>query len=270
MAQGRESPTGYEWDEHAVPSEPEPLVMPEPAGGDPYGAAARSEGAPASPDRRGALPAWAIVAIVLIQATALVTTVALVVSGVQRLGEDPEPVATTTVQSPDPTESASPEREPGTVTDEAGREVVDGTGSFDRPAALDEHTLSWTTWTDGTISVTALEVDLDATAPAASAAQEETLVQDGYRLVLATYEVRYEGPGQLAPAEELWLTGESARSYFPDIGEGLVPDPMKAISPLESGHSATFRSAFLIPETELESFRLGVETYTGEILYFGT
>lgn len=284
MAQGRDSRTGYEWEEHPVPSEPEPLTMPERAGEEPRGAADRVGPAalgsnapePSTPEpnapepgggRRGALPAWAIVAIVLVQATALVATVALVMGGLQRLGHSPEPVATTTVQATAPDQSASPEREPGTVTDQSGREISDGTGGFEQPAAPGEHTLSWSTWTDGTISVTALEVDLDATAPAA---QEETLLQDGYRLVLATYEVRYDGPGQLAPAEELWLTGESERSYFPDIGEGLVPDPMKAISPLESGRSATFRSAFLVPETEIESFRLGVETYTGEILYVGT
>ena len=73
------------------------------------------------------------------------------------------------------------------------------------------------------------------------------MVQDGYRLVLATYEVRYDGPGQLAPAEELWLTGESDRTYFPDIAEGLVDDPMKHIDPLQGGETARFRSAFLVP-----------------------
>lgn len=82
--------------------------------------------------------------------------------------------------------------------------------------------------------------------------------------------MRYDGPGRLAPAEELWLTGESDRTYFPDIAEGLVPDPMKRISPLGSGESQTFHSAFLVPETEIDSFRLGVETFNGEILYFAT
>ena len=269
MAQGRESPTGYEWEEHTGLSEPEPLTMPERAGEGPRGGADRV--GPTGPEprtgRRGALPAWAIVASVLVQATALGAVVALVVGGLQRLGQSPEPAGTTAVQATAPEQTTSPEREPGTVTDQSGREISDGTGGFEQPAAPGEHTLSWSTWTDGTISVTALEVDLDATAPAAP---EETLRQAGSRLGRATCAVRYDGPGQLAPAEELWLTGESERSYFPDIGEGLVPDPMKAISPLESGRSATFRSAFLVPETEIESFRLGVETYTGEILYVGT
>ena len=274
MAQGRESPTGYEWEEHTVPSEPELLVIPERAGEQPRGGGDRvgpTAPEPTAPDplagRRGALPAWAIVAIVLVQATALVATVALVMGGLQRLGHSPEPVATTTVQVTAPDQSASPEREPGTVTDQSGREISDGTGGFEQPAAPGEHTLSWSTWTDGTISVTALEVDLDATAPAA---QEETLLQDGYRLVLVEYEVRYDGTGHLAPAEELWLTGESDRTYFPDVGEGIVPDPMKRIAPLGDGQSASFHSAFLVPETEVETFRLGVETFSGEILYFAT
>ena len=65
MAQGRESPTGYEWEEHTVLSEPEPLTMPERAGEGPRGGADRV--GPTGPEprtgRRGALPAWAIVAI---------------------------------------------------------------------------------------------------------------------------------------------------------------------------------------------------------------
>src|SRR5699024_689229 len=63
--------------------------------------------------------------------------------------------------------TSSPERRPGTVTDSAGREVEDGTGGYDDPATIGEHTVSWTAWTDGTIAVTALDVDLDATVPGA-------------------------------------------------------------------------------------------------------
>ena len=142
-----------------------------------------------------------------------------------------------------------------------------GTGGHPRPATVGEHTVSWSAWTDGALSVTPLELDTAATAPGADG---KDVVQDGYRLVLVTYEVRYDGPGQLAPAEELWLTGESDRTYFPDIAEGLVPDPMTSISPLDSGESSRFRSAFLVPEKEVDTFRLGVETFSGELLYFTT
>lgn len=303
MAQGREEPSGYDWEDRSVPAEPEPLALPDHrrdgpvaltdpehplvapgAAGDPHDPVPETGpyGAPSftydplpvveeSAARRGGLPAWAIVAIVLVQAVALVTSVALVVGGVERLTAEEPPAPTTAPSAPAPTPTApptaSPEREPGTVTDSEGREVTDGTGGYDDPATVGEHTLSWRAWTEGTVSVAALEVDLDAEVPSAPDAH---VVQDGYRLVLVTYEVSYDGPGQLAPAEELWLTGESDRTYFPDVAEGLVPTPMRKISPLQDGESATFHSAFLVPETEVESFRLGVETFTGEILYFAT
>ena len=312
MVQGRETPSGYDWEDSSVPTEPEPLALPDhqhgpagerparaadatpegtaPADGDaaeepsspfdafehigPYGAPSftydpQASQADARP-RRGTLPAWAIVTIAVVQATALVATVALVLGGIQRItAPDPEaPVAApSTEEESDPPSSASPEREPGTVTDSAGREVTDGTGGYEDPATVGEHTVSWTVWTDGTIGVTALEVDVAATVPGADG---QDVVQDGYRLVLATYEVHYDGPGQLAPAEELWLTGESDRTYFPDIAEGLVEDPMKHIGPLQDGETARFRSAFLVPEEEVDTFHLGVETFSGEILYFAT
>ncbi|ATG50729.1 hypothetical protein CFK38_03740 [Brachybacterium vulturis] len=221
---------------------------------------------------RGTLPPWAIVAIVLVQAAALVASVALVLGGIERMtARDPgAPVAEPSSQAPNPTappSSVAPERQPGTVTDSAGREVADGTGGYADPATVGEHTVSWTAWTDGTIAVSALEVDLAATVPGAGG---QDVVQEGYRLVLVTYEVRYDGPGQLAPAEELWLTGESDLTYFPDVAEGLVTDPMKTIRPLQDGETARFRSAFLVPEAEIDTLRLGVETFSGEILYFAT
>lgn len=279
MAQGRDSPTGYDWEEHSDPSEPAPFALPArdrvvqddaPCGAPSftYDPQEPTEEEP----RRGGLPAWAIVAIVIVQAAALVAVVGLVMGGLQRLA-DPSPAAPVATPSGEeesasvPASQASQEREPGIVTDSAGREVTDGTGGYDRPATVGEHTVSWSAWTDGALSVTPLEVDTAATAPGADG---KDVVQDGYRLVLVTYAVRYEGPGRLAPAEELWLTGESDRTYFPDIAEGLVPDPMTSISPLGSGESAQFRSAFLVPEKEVDTFRLGVETFSGELLYFTT
>lgn len=309
MAQERGTPSGYDWEDRSVPTEPEPIALPaagdesrqaaasRPRAGDkgeepvaepwrsafddgaPYGApsytydpgeAEREPGA----RRRGALPPWAILAIVVVQAAALVASVGLVVGGIRGLAS-PEPVSpsaapTTEEESGAPTDpSATPsqDREPGTVTDSRGREVGDGTGRYEQPATIGEHTVSWPAWTDGTLSVTALAVDLEAEVPRAAG---RDVVQDGYRLVMVDYEVRYEGAGRLAPAEELWLTGESDRTYFPDVGEGLVEDPMKRVGPLGSGETARFHSAFLVPESEIDSFRLGVETFSGEILYFGT
>lgn len=303
MAQGRETPSGYDWEDRSVPTEPEPLALPNHHQGStgerpareaapesaPTPSAPEDDGDPgpfgapsftyapqatsaATTRRRGVLPAWAIVAIVVVQAAALVASVALVLGGIERMsaGDPASPVADPASDPQTrsaPPASSSPEREPGTVTDTDGREVTDGTGGYDDPARIGEHTVSWPAWTSGTIAVTALEVDVAATVPGASG---KDVVQDGYRLILATYEVRYDGPGQLAPAEELWMTGETDLSYFPDIAQGLVADPMKHVAPLEDGGTARFHSAFLVPEEQVAGFRLGVETFSGEILYFAT
>lgn len=300
MAQGRDDSSGYEWEE-SIPTEPEPLMLPshgiqppaehphvqeqwlETDGADdeestPFGAPSftydpQAMAAPEESDRRrGALPAWAIVGIVAVQAAALVAIVGLVLGGLQRwTSEEPAPPAaspSTEKETRSPVAQQAPEETvPGTVTDSTGRELTDGTGSYEDPATIGEHTVSWPSWNDGTLSVTALDIDLDATIPGAAG---KDVVQDGYQLVLVAYEVRYDGPAQLAPAEELWLSGESQRTYFPEISDGLVTDPMRAISPLSSGESAQFHSAFLVAENEISSFRLGVQTFNGDILYFKT
>lgn len=318
MATERDDASGYDWEEKSVPTEPEPLALPDRspertgggradgrgADGSAVGSADRPApadlqapededldlfGAPRftydpqdvagdAPDevdgrRRGALPAWAILGIVAVQALALVAVVGLVVGGVQRLGgEEPDPSAAPTATAARPTRtpvvSESPrDRVPGTVTDEGGTELTDGTGDYDRPATVGEHAFGWPVWTGGTLRVAAQGVDLAATVPGAAG---KNVLQDGYQLVVVTFEVRYEGPGRLAPVEELWLTGESQRTYFPEVGEGLMADPMQAVGSLESGESATFHSAFLVPAAELDSFRLGVETFSGETLYYET
>ncbi|MGP4975535.1 hypothetical protein [Brachybacterium tyrofermentans] len=223
------------------------------------------------PDPRGerpsrGIPPWAIVAIVALQVVAMVGSVGLIVGGALRLfGQDQEPAAAPATRS-GPSEQAVPDKSPGVVTDTQGEELEDGTGGFDDPAVIGEHTLSWTTWTAGTISVSALDADLDAGLPGAQGAD---VVEDGYRLIEVTYEVRYEGSGQLAPVEELWISGESHRAYYQDIAQGLLPDPMEEVRPLGDGQSAEFRSLLLVPDGELDGLRLGVETYNGEILYFG-
>lgn len=302
MSTGRGTPSDYDWEDGADPQTSEPVPLPsrapsqhtplpgvdpdgtlpphspstpDPEG--PYGAPSFSYDAPdRQPEERRErrLPAWAILAMVAVQGAAAVAIVALVLGAAQNLfgRQEPGPTAApptaTAPATRAPTEQETDRvKEPGTVTDGDGQEVTDGTGGYDDPATIGEHTVTWNVWTGGTLSVTPHAVDLDATPPAASG---KDMLQDGYRLVLVEYEVRYDGTGRLAPAEELWLTGESDRTYFPDIGEGIVPDPMKRITPLASGQSARFHSAFLVPESEVDTFRLGVETFSGEILYFGT
>lgn len=287
MAQGQEDSSGYDWERPIVPSSPPaPFSPPTELGegsGEVPGDGAAPFGAPTfsydpaavaqAPTRRRLLPAWAIVAIVALQAVALVASIALVTGGIERVMAEPsapspvtEPASAPVTRSPAPS-AAAPAREPHTVTDAAGRELTDGTGDHADPATIGEHTVSWRAWTHGSLGVRPLEVDLEVTIPGVDGAD---VVRDGYRLVLVAYEVRYDGPGQLGPAEELWLTAESDRSYFPDIAEGLVEDPMTGIAPLEDGESARFHSAFLVPEAELPSLRLGVETFTGEIAYYAT
>lgn len=275
MAQQRGTPSGYDWERGSLPSEAEPFA--------PIGTTGHPSSGPVGPQGGTALsgitvsdpqgerpsrgiPPWAIVAIVALQVVALVGSVGLIVGGALRLLErDAEPSAATATRSGPPEESA-PAKTPGVVTDSQGEELDDGTGGFDDPAVVGEHTLSWTTWTAGTISVSALAVDLDSSLPRA---RDADVVEDGYRLIEVTYLVAYEGPGQLAPVEELWISGESHRAFYQDIAEGLLPKPMQGVRPLSGGQSAEFHSLLLIPDGDLDGLRLGVETYSGETLYFG-
>lgn len=280
MTSQRGTPHGYDWEDSSTPSEPEHRALPDrrsgpprveeggplPAGAPRFDHPEDHAGGSERTSRR--LPPWSIVAIVALQVVALIATVGLVVGGVLRLVEDdPDPASAPSATRSPAQDEQERDREPGVVTTAEGTEVRDGTGSFEEPATVGEHTVSWPTWTDGTISVTVLEVDLEATLPGADGVD---VAEDPYRLVAVTYEVRYEGPGQLAPVEELWLTGESDRAYYPDISEGLVPDPLSDIRPLGSGEGTEFRSVFVLPEQELESFRLGVETYSGRTLYYAS
>ena len=294
MTQPRGRSAGYDWEDTSVPSEPDVLELPDRrrdprSDGDGGSAGGACDGsAVAGPDGAGfgaprfeypaedeveqtprTLPAWSIVAIVALQAVALIGTVFLVVGGVLRLTEgDPAPTAAPPPPSAGSTpseDSGQQQSRPGVVTAADGTELRDGTGGYEDPAQIGEHTFSWRAWTDGTISVRGLEVDPDATLPGADGVD---VAQDGYRLVAVTYEVRYDGPGQLAPVEELWLTGETDQAYLRDVAPGLVPDPMQEVPPLGSGESAEFHSVFVVPEEDLEGFRLGVETYSGEALYY--
>src|SRR5699024_11994978 len=100
--------------------------------------------APEEPRRRPALPAWAIVVIVLLQSAALVASVALVVGGIERItSRDPDaPTAAPSTEEATPSDApttSSPERRPGTVTDSSGREVDDGTGGDGAPPPTVQH-----------------------------------------------------------------------------------------------------------------------------------
>ncbi|MEE1650535.1 hypothetical protein V1260_06990 [Brachybacterium sp. J144] len=229
------------------------------------------------PERRARRSRRAVlIGIVALQAAAVLIIGGLALRGAMDLvGPEPAPGAADPGAAPTgpaaprttpaaPTGATGPS-DPGTVTDAQERELADGTGAYDSPGEVGVHTFSWPTWTDGTLSVTALAVDPEATLPAAAG---EDVIQEGYRLVSVTYEARYEGPGTFAPVEELWLTAETDRTYYQDVAVGLVADPMRSAPKLRDGESARFTSLFIVAEDELEGVRLGAQTFDGEMLYY--
>lgn len=283
MTQHRGPRPGYDWDGASAPAEPAPVDLPDRRESEPVGPGdlgdslfAGPEGVPGASAESGPVKhpgrrftPWSILAIVALQAVVTVAVAALVVGGVlSLLRGDPAPApdaAPPATQAP--TDEQTPRtKEPGTVTDAQGKELTDGTGGYDHPGDVGEHTFGWAVWTEGTLSVSAREVDLEATLPRAG---EDGLLEDGFQLVEVTYEARYDGPGQFAPVEELWLAGETDRTYFHDVAEGLLPDTLRAVKPLSDGESAEFRALYVVPSQEIDEFRLGVETYSGEVLYYG-
>src|SRR5699024_11226304 len=133
-----EDPAGYDWEGGSVPAEPEPLALPAAVGAP--SSTYDPQRAPEEPRRRPALPAWAIVAIVLLQSAARVASVALVIGGIERItSRGPEaPTAAPSTEAATPSAApttSSPERRPGTATDSAGPEEEDGTGGEHQPAA---------------------------------------------------------------------------------------------------------------------------------------
>lgn len=210
-----------------------------------------------SRERRG-LPAWAVVAIVALAVLGLVGALGILVSGgIYLLGGG----ASDGVLVDDTMEA-----EPGTVTDSAGGEVTDGTGSYEFPATVGEHSFSWPTWTDGTLRITALELTADASLPLAA---EQDVTQPGFQLVTLTADVVYEGEGQVVVAEELWVGAETDLAYYNDVGTGLLENPVLLGGSLRDGQSARITVGYLVPEAQVETIRIRFETMSGEPLYYG-
>ena len=152
-----------------------------------------------------------------------------------------------------------------TVTDSSGTVLDDGTGDYDSPAAVGEHTFSWPTGDGGTADVSVTDVDTDATLPNAGGAD---VLEDGYQLILVTADVSYSGPGAFVPYDEVWVDFESDFFYVADVGSGLVPDPLEKAAGLRDGESTTVSLAFIVEESRLDSALISLAHSDGESLYY--
>lgn len=217
--------------------------------------------APPERDRSSALP---IVAIVLsslaLAVSGLVLVLVLVLGGLAYIyGGAPYVMS-------DPVGGYSSMYTPGRVTDASGAVVTD-VGTYDRPATLGEHTLSWPTVSGGVVEVTLTEVDWDADAAvAADPANPPPDPSAGY--VLATVDVAYTGPGGTVPTDDLYLCLESTSwaSCHMDLDVATAA-PLRDIGALTDGDRATAIVALELAEGERGSALISVETIDGEPLY---
>ena len=155
---------------------------------------------------------------------------------------------------------------PGRVTDASGAVVTD-VGTYDRPATLGEHTLSWPTVSGGIVEVTVTEVDWEADAAVAADPSNPPAGPD-MEYVLATIDVSYTGPGGLVPAEDLYICLESVS--WGTCSDGIdvtTAAPLRGIGALTDGDEATAIVALELAEGERGSALFSIETIDGEPLY---
>lgn len=191
---------------------------------------------PSAPPERARSSALPIVAIVLsslaLAVSGLVLVLVLVLGGLAYIyGGAPYVMS-------DPVGGYSSMYTPGRVTDASGAVVTD-VGTYDRPATLGEHTLSWPTVSGGIVEVTVTEVDWEADAAvAADPANPPPDPSAGY--VLATVDVAYTGPGGTVPTEDLYLCLESTSwaSCHMDLDVATAA-PLRDIGALTDGDRAT-------------------------------
>lgn len=219
---------------------------------------------PSAPPERARSSALPIVAIVLsslaLAVSGLVLVLVLVLGGLAYIyGGAPYVMS-------DPVGGYSSMYTPGRVTDASGAVVTD-VGTYDRPATLGEHTLSWPTVSGGVVEVTLTEVDWDADAAvAADPANPPPDPSAGY--VLATVDVAYTGPGGTVPTEDLYLCLESMSwaSCHMDLDVATAA-PLRDIGALTDGDRATAIVALELAEGERGSALFSIETIDGEPLY---
>ena len=219
---------------------------------------------PSAPPERARSSALPIVAIVLsslaLAVSGLVLVLVLVLGGLAYIyGGAPYVMS-------DPVGGYSSMYTPGRVTDASGAVVTD-VGTYDRPATLGEHTLSWPTVSGGIVEVTVTEVDWEADAAVATDPSNPPAGPDmGY--VHATIDVAYTGPGGLVPAEDLYICLESVS--WGTCSDGIdvtTAAPLRDIGALTDGDQATATVALELTEGERGSALISVETIDGEPLY---
>lgn len=155
----------------------------------------------------------------------------------------------------------------GTVETADGN-PVDGVGTYERPARLGEHTLSWPTAAGGVLDVTVTEVDWEADALLAEVAPDNPAPTPGMVFVQATVQLEYIGPGFFVPASDLWLSLEtSSWVSFPDELHVLSAGPIWDAGSLTDGEEAEVTVVLEMTEGERSSALLSVETADGEPLY---
>ncbi len=219
---------------------------------------------PSAPPERARSSALPIVAIVLsslaLAVSGLVLVLVLVLGGLTYIYGG-APYVTS-----DPVGGYSSMYTPGRVTDASGAVVTD-VGTYDRPATLGEHTLSWPTVSGGVVEVTVTEVDWEADAAVAADPSNPPAGPD-MEYVLATIDVAYTGPGGLVPAEDLYICLESVSwSTCSDGIDVTTAAPLRGIGALTDGDEATATVALELTEGERGSALFSVETIDGEPLY---
>lgn len=146
--------------------------------------------------------------------------------------------------------------------------VVDGVGTYERPAVLGEHILSWPTASGGVVDVTVEEVDWDATAEVAAADPANPPPSPGMVYVQARVDLEYSGPGRVVPDSDLMLSLETSSWFSADAELDVASAaPMWEVGDLVDGQGASVLVVLEMTEGERDSAVLSVETMDGEPLY---
>lgn len=263
MATPPSTSSTYDWDTDPAPSASSPTGPADPpreidglrAGPDSPTGGSRPWTQPA-PSR--GFPAWAIVAIVGLVLLSLLGGLGIAIAGLVNANSG----APDEVWIVDEGDTGFTD---GVVTDAAGEELTDGTGSYSRPATAGEHTFTWPTLGGGSIGVRATEVEVDATVPLAAG---EDVIQPGYQLVVLHAEVSHRGESTISVPDELWIRAETDHTLYEPVN-GLVPTPLAEAGTLRGGESLTVTVAVLVADEDLDSLVFSIETPEGMPLYYG-
>ena len=147
----------------------------------------------------------------------------------------------------------------GVVTDSSGSVVDDGTGGYDHPGTLGEHTVAWGTWDGGTMSVGLDSAEVGGTIPG-----HEDLPRPGFTLVSVEGTIAYDGPGSLVLTDELWLGAETDLVYVDDMSPGVVPGSIGELPPLEDGGTVAFTAVFVVPAGEEDGVIIDASSGEGD------